>query len=156
MEVVAAISSAAGIATLVRQSLSNLSSLYNFFKDCRDASKTVDRFLIAVKSLERTIRNVESLLQSIKCIPEAPAESNLASLTVHVEDCKKDIEIWVREARSSRPGIGPGATSVFRKFPVVVRKQSIKDVFREMAAHKESISLSLIATGRSVHGVIAS
>jgi hypothetical protein len=83
MEVVAAISSIAGIATLVRQSLSGLGSLYNFFKDCRDASKTVDRFLMAAKSLERTIRDVESFLQSIKCIPEAPAESGLALLTVY-------------------------------------------------------------------------
>jgi hypothetical protein len=105
--------------------------------------------LIAVKSLERTIRDVESLLESIKCIPEAPAESN-------VEDCKKDIEIWIREARSSQPGIGLGAASVFRKFLVAVRKQSIEDVFREMAAYKESISLSLIATGRLVRGGIAS
>lgn len=100
MEVVAAVSSFACIATFVGQSLSGLSSLYNFFKDCRDASKTVDRFLIAVKSLERTIRDVESLLESIKCIPEAPAECNLASLTIHVEDCKKDIEINMGERGS--------------------------------------------------------
>lgn len=148
MEVVAAVSSVAGIASLVGQSLIGLSSLYSFFIDCREASKTANQFLRALTSLEGTIKDVETLINSIKHISDNSTESNLASLTIHVEDCKKDIDRWLEEAQSCLPGHGPATKSVFKKFLVAVKKQSIKDVFQDMAAHKESISLSLSTTGR--------
>jgi hypothetical protein len=148
MEVVAAVSTVAGIASLVGQSLIGLSSLYNFFKDCRDASKTAEQFLQVLTSLEGTIKDVQTLLNSIKDISDTSTESNLALLAIHVEDCQKDIEEWLKEARSCHPGNGPGTKSVFKKFLAAVEKQSIKDIFRKMTAHKESISLSLSTTGR--------
>jgi hypothetical protein len=150
MEVVATFSSIAGIASLVGQSLCGLSSLHNFFKDCRDASKTIDQFLRAVASLERTIKDVESLINSVKHVSHASTESNLASLAIHMEDCTKDIDRWLKEAQSCHPGYGPWTKSIFKKFLIAVKKQSIKDVFREIAAHRESISLILITTGRLV------
>jgi hypothetical protein len=150
MEVVAAVSSVAGIATLVGQSLSGLSSLYNFFKDCREVSKTADHFLRAVTSLESSIKQVESLITSVKGISDTSTEGVLASLAIHVEDCAKDIGRWLREAQSCHPGYGAGTKAMFKRFLVAVKKESIKDVFQEMAAHKASISLSLSTTGRSV------
>jgi Fungal N-terminal domain of STAND proteins len=150
MEVVAAVSSIAGIASLVGQSLSGLSSLFNFFKDCRDASKTADHFLRSLTSLESTIKDVESLVTLVKNIPDTSAECTLASLAIHVEDCTKDIDRFLKEAQSCHPGNGPGTKSMFKNFLVAVRKQSIKDILQDMAAHKESISLSLSTTGRSV------
>ena len=165
MEVVGAISSVAGIATLVGQSLSGLSSLYNFFQACREASKTADQFLRAVTSLASTIKEVESLIGSIKRIELSETEGVLASLAIHVEDCAKDVERWVGEARACQMGLGEGtkacqtgggrAKAWFKMFLVVVKKQSIKDVFQAMAAHKESISLSLSTTGRLVESKFA-
>lgn len=150
MEAVAAVSSVAGIASLVGQALVGLSSLYDFFKDCRDASKTIDQFVRAVVSLERTIKDVESLVHSAKNVHQASIDSNLASLAIHMEDCTKDINRWLKEAQSCHPGYGPWTKSVFKKFLVAVKKQSIKDVFQEIAVHRESISLILITTGRLV------
>jgi hypothetical protein len=148
MEVVAAVSSVAGIASLLGQALIGLSSLYDFFKDCREASKTADQFLRALTSLEGTIKDVETLIDSIKHVSGTLTESNLASLAIHVEDCKKDIDRWLKEAQSCHPGSVTGTKSFFKKFLAAVKKQSIKDVFQEIAAHKESISLSLSTTGR--------
>jgi hypothetical protein len=131
MEVVAAVSSVAGIASLVGQSLIGLSSLYDFFKDCRDASKTADQFLRALTSLEGTIKDVETLIDSIKHISDTSTESNLASLAIHVDDCSNDIHRWLKEAQSCHPEYGPATKSMFKKFLVAVKKQSIKDVFRK-------------------------
>jgi hypothetical protein len=150
MEAVAAVSSIAGIASLAGQSLVGLSSLYKFFKDCRDASKTIDRFLNVVDSLVVTIEDVERLINSIEQASGASTEINLASLTIHLDDCKKDIERWLEEAQSCHPGSVTGTKSVFKKFLVAVKKQSIKDVFHQIAAHQRGIRLSLSNTGRSV------
>ena len=114
------------------QSLSGLSRLYSFFKDCREASKTADQFLRGVTSLESTIKQVESLITSIKGISDTSTEGVLASLAIYIEDCTKDIKRWLGEAKS-------GTKAWFKRFLVAVKKQSIKDVFQEMAAHKESI-----------------
>lgn len=150
MEVIAAVSSVAGIASLVGQSLIGLSSLYNFFKDCRDASNTADQFLRALTSLESTIKDVDRLIKSVPDVSQASTETNLASLTIHVDDCKKDIERWLKEAQSCHPGSVTGSKSIFKKFLFAVKKQSIKDVFQEIAAHQRGIQLSLTNTGRLV------
>jgi hypothetical protein len=147
MEVVGAVSSIAGIASLVGQSLSGLSSLYNFYKDLREASKTADQFLRAVTSLKKTIEEVEGLIACINGISDTSTEGVLASLAIHIEDCARDIARWEVEAKTCHPG-GDGMKAGFKKFLVAVKKQGVKDVFQEMAAHKDSISLSLATTGR--------
>lgn len=111
MEVVGAISSVADIATVVGQSLSGLSSLYNFFKDCREVSKIADQFLRAVTSLESTITEVESLITSIKGISDTLTECVLASLPIHVDDCAKHVEKWLGETKACQTG-GAGAKGV--------------------------------------------
>jgi hypothetical protein len=100
--------------------------------------------------LEGTVKDVEILIDSIKHISDTSTESNLASLAIHLEDCKKDIDRWLKEAQSCHPENGPGMKSVFKKFLVAVTKQSIRDIFQQIAVHQDSISASLITTGRSV------
>jgi hypothetical protein len=100
--------------------------------------------------LKGTINDVEILIDSIKHTSDALMESNLASLAIHLEDCAKDIDRWLKEAQSCHSENGPGTKSVFKKFLVAIKKQSIKDIFQEIAAHKDSISISLSTTGRLV------
>jgi hypothetical protein len=73
------------------QSLRGLTNLYNFVKDLREASKAADQLLRAVTSLERMIKEVESLIASVKGISDTSTEGVLASLAIDIEDCAKDI-----------------------------------------------------------------
>jgi archaellum component FlaC len=93
MEVVAAVSSVAGIASLVGQSLSGLSKLYDFFQGCQNASKTISRFLSELTRLEKAIREVEDLISKIGESLEKPEESILTSLTFHLEDCERSCKL---------------------------------------------------------------
>lgn len=119
MEVVAAVSSVAGIAVFVGQSLSGLSNLYNFVKDLREVSKTADQFLRAVTSLKRTIKEVESLIVSVKVISDNSTEGVLAPLAIHIEDCAKDIVRWDLEARACHSEWN-GTKGNFKKFMAAI------------------------------------
>jgi hypothetical protein len=94
MEVVAAVSSVAGIASLAGQSLNGLTKLYEFFQGCQNASKTISRFLFELTSLEKAIREVEDLVSKIGNSLQKPEESILISLRFHLEDCATDLASW--------------------------------------------------------------
>jgi len=95
--------------------------LYNFVKDLREASKTADQFLRAVTLLERTIKEVESLIASFKGISDTSTEGVLASLAIHIEDCAKDIAQWDLEARPCHSE-GNGTKGNFKKFMAAIKK----------------------------------
>jgi hypothetical protein len=149
MEVVTAIASIAGIASFVGQAIGGLSKLSNFFKDCRNVSKTADRFLRDVSALEKALKDVEAFLTQAQTLSDAFHGTDLASLTINVEDCSKDAQRWVKEAEGL--GLTSGnSKSWFKKFLVAVKKESIKDIFEEIKNHRSSIMFSLLATGRYV------
>jgi hypothetical protein len=148
MEVVAAVSSVAGIASLVGQSLAGLNNLYNLFQDCRNASKTAERFLDEATKLKETIEEVEKLLGRIRNVSSDPASSTLASLTIHLEDCRKDIARWLVVAQQHAITGHSTAKKAFKKFLLAIKIRSIKDLFQEISGHRHSLALSLSATGR--------
>ena len=87
MEVVAAVSSVAGFASLVEQSLNGLNKLYEFVSDCRNASRTVTRFRDELTTLRQTIEEVEALVLQIKDPFEDSRHCTFNSLTFHLENC---------------------------------------------------------------------
>jgi hypothetical protein len=148
MEVVAAVSSVAGIASLVGQSIHGLNHLYNLFKDCRDASKTAERFLNEVIKLKETLEEVKKLVDRIRSVCSDPASSTLASLTIHLEDCGKDVARWLIAAQQNPISGLSTPKNAFKKFLLGIKIKSIKDVFREISRHRDSLVLCLSATGR--------
>jgi hypothetical protein len=148
MEVVAAVSSVAGIASLIAQSLHGLNHLYNLFKDCRDASKTAERFLNKVIKLKGTLEEVNQLVDRIRNVCSGPASSTLASLIIHLEDCGKDVARWLIAAQQNSISGHSTAKNAFKKFLLGIKIKSIKDVFHEISRHRDSLALSLSATGR--------
>jgi hypothetical protein len=148
MEVVSTISSVAGIASLVSQSLHGLNNLYNLFKDCRDASKTAERFLNEIIKLKETLEEVEKLVERIRHVCSDPAISTLASLTIHLEDCGKDVARWLITARQHPTSGDSTAKNAFKKFLLGIKIKSVKDIFHEISWHRDSLALSLSATGR--------
>jgi hypothetical protein len=148
MEVVAAVSSVAGIASLVGQSLQGLSHLYNLFKDCREASKTAESFLNEVTKLKDTLEEVQKLVDNLQHVCSGPASSTLASLTIHLEDCGKDVVRWLIAAQKASISESSTAKKAFKRFLLGIKIKSIKDIFQDISHHRHSLALILSATGR--------
>jgi hypothetical protein len=148
MEVVAAMSSIVGILGFAGQAITGITRLNDFFLDCRSASKTADRFLKELESLKQAVEQVEGLLKALDHRDVSAVQGTFASLQIQLEDCKSDVDGWVAQAEKSRPSFGRGAKSAFKKFLVAVNKNSIKDVFTEIAVHRDNISLKLSIIGR--------
>ena len=62
MEIVAAVSSVAGILSLTGQSIQGIITLKSFFSDISTASDTIDRFIRDVNGLLKVLYDVERLL----------------------------------------------------------------------------------------------
>jgi hypothetical protein len=148
MEAVAAVSSVAGIASLVGQSLTGLKNLSEFVHDCRNASRTVTRFLDELSTLRQTIEEVDALLLQIKESFEDSRRNILASLSTQLEDCANNLQRWLAAAQNSKLSHRPKYKRLLQSILVSIRSQDIKDVFKQISSHRQGISLSLSATGR--------
>ncbi|KAE9380702.1 hypothetical protein N431DRAFT_324530 [Stipitochalara longipes BDJ] len=148
MEAVAAVSSVAGIASLVGQSLNGLKNLSNFVHDCRNASRTVTRFLEELTTLKQTIEEVDALLLQIKEPFEDSRRNILNSLSTQLEQCANNLQRWLVAAQNNKMSHRPSYKRLFQSILISIRSQDIKDVFRQISSHREGISLSLSATGR--------
>lgn len=147
MEVVAAASSIAGLASLAGQSLAGLSTLYNFFDNCRHASRTIDRFLTTISNLNQTLRDVTALVSNIKR-SEQPIGDIHASLTAQLHGCNNDVETWLEIAKRNNIFTGSRSKRYFKKFVIAVKNDTFKDVHEQMATHRHCIALSLSVLGR--------
>ncbi|KAH7310176.1 hypothetical protein BKA65DRAFT_519056 [Rhexocercosporidium sp. MPI-PUGE-AT-0058] len=145
MEAVGAVASIVGIAGFAGQAIVGLRKLCYFFQDCRNVSKTANRFLRDVASLTEALKNVEVFLAKAQSLSNALDITDLASLSINVEDCSNDVSEWVRKAEGM---ISDAAKSWFKKFVAAVEKQSVSDIFDQIGSHRSTIMLSLSATGR--------
>lgn len=150
MEAVAAASSIAGIVSLAGQALDGIIKLRGFFKDCASSSKTIDRFLRDLNSLIQTLEDVKSIIASLESVAlkSFDCKSILSSLQIQLEDCSKDVYDWVRIASEQHPRLATGSKATFKKFLVAANKDSIEGIFKEIASHKENITLKLSIIGR--------
>jgi hypothetical protein len=150
MEVVAAVSSVASIASLVGQSLSGLKNLHDFVQDCRNASRTVTRFLDELTTLRQTIEEVDALILQIKEPLEGFRCNILNSLSTQLEQCVNDLHRWLEAARKNTHPNRSNYKKFFESILISIRSKDIKDIYRQIACHRQGISLSLSATGRYV------
>ena len=146
MEAVAAVASIAGIITLVGQSIDGLIRFREFFSDISSASKTVSRLLADVNSLIQILRNVGDVLHRVEARRN---DQNFASLDIKLEDCTKDVKIWLETAKALRPGSETGGRALMKKFRLAVKNEAVVKIREEIGRHRQALCLSLAVFGRS-------
>ena len=132
MEAIAAISSIAGILTLLGQAIDNTTKLRNFLSEISSASETADQLLHDLDSLLQTFDAVNSL---VKLLPLEFKNSNLVSLHLRVEAYTKDVFNWFKVAKDVRPA-QDGAKAWLKKLWIATNIKSLKEIREELDRHK--------------------
>lgn len=145
MEAVAAAASIAGIITVVGQSIDGLIKFSDFFSDISSASKTISRLLNDINSLIQVLENIGNVLEHARARRK---NQNFASLDIKLEDCAKDVQIWLATARLLRPGSDSGGKAWLRKFRLAVNNTAIQTIREEIGRHRQTLCLSLAVFGR--------
>lgn len=153
MEAVAAASSIAGIVTVVGQSIDGLIKFSDFFSDISSASKTISRLLDDINSLIQVLENIGDVLEKARA---RPRDQNFASLDIKLEDCAKDVQIWLATARLLRPGSESGGRAWLRKFRLAVNNIAIQNIREEIGKHRQTLCLSLAVFGRYISCLLPS
>ena len=147
MEAVAAVASIAGIITVVGQSIDGLIRFSDFFSDLSSASKTINRLLDDINSLIQVLRDIGDVLEQAEA---RRRDQNFASLDVKVEDCAKDVQIWLATARVLRPASNSGGKAWLKKFRLAVNNTAIQTIREEIGTHRQTLCLSLAVFGRYI------
>ncbi|KAK4549871.1 hypothetical protein LTR36_005172 [Oleoguttula mirabilis] len=150
MEVLAVGASVAGLLSLAGQCITGAQALREMYQDISSASKTVDGFLKDIDAMIKTLHDIEDLLRTAKQQPAAglvPLNS-FATLTFHLENCKRDIQTWLATARQLRPATGTGARVWFRKFWIAANQGSVKNVRADIQQRRHNLTLALSTLGR--------
>lgn len=145
MEAVAAVASIAGIITVVAQSIDGLIKFSDFLTDLSAASKTINRLLSDIESLIQVLRNIGDVLEQAEA---RRPDQNFASLDVKLEDCAKDVHIWLATARVLDPASNGGGKAWLKKVRLAVNNTAIKTIREEIGRHKQTLCLSLAVFGR--------
>lgn len=146
MEAIAAISSIAGILSLLGQAIDNTTKLRNFLSEVSSASETAGQLLHDLDSLLQTLDAVNSL---VKLLPVEFKNSSVASLHLRVEAYNKDVFNWFRVAKDIRPTQN-GAKAWFKKLWIATNIKSVRDIRDELDRHKQALSLDLAILGRTL------
>jgi hypothetical protein len=145
MEVVAAISSVAGILSLLDQAIDNTQQLRGFLSDMSSASETIGRFLHDINELLQTLDAVNHIVRSL---PSSFYGPHIAFLQAQLEDYTRDVFAWFKTARSLRPASNTGAKAWFKRSLVAASDRSLRDMREELCRHNQAIGLSLSVLGR--------
>lgn len=145
MEAIAAASSIAGIITVVGQSIDGLIKFSDFFSDISSASKTISRLLNDINSLIEVLENIGRVLEQARA---RRRHQNFSSLDIKLEDCAKDVQVWLATARLLRPGSDSGGKAWLKKFRLAVNNTAIQTIRDEIGRHKQTLCLSLAVFGR--------
>ena len=146
MEAIAAISSIAGILSLLGQAIDNTTKLRDFLSEISSASETAGQLLHDLDSLLQTLDAVNSL---VKLLPLEFKNSNVVSLHLRVEAYTKDVFNWFRVAKDIRPAQN-GAKTWFKKLWIATNIKSVREIRDALDRHKQTISLDLTILGRYV------
>ena len=145
MEAVAAAASIAGIVTVVGQSIDGLIKFSDFFSDLSSAPKTITQLLDDINSLIQVLRNIGDLLEQAEA---RRPDQNFALLDVKLEDCAKDVQVWLATARVLRPASNSGGKAWLKKFRLAVNNTAIQTIREEIGKHNQTLCLSLAVFGR--------
>ncbi len=147
MEAVAAAASIAGIVTVVGQSIDGLIKFSDFFSDFSSASKTISRLLDDINSLIQVLRDIGDVLERAEA---RRSDQNFAQLDIKLEDCAKDVQIWLATARILRPASNTGGKAWLKKFRLAMNNTAIQTIRGEIGKHKQTLCLSLAVFGRYI------
>ena len=145
MEVIAAVSSIAGIVTLLSQCVGNTKALRDFFADASSASATVKHCLRDVESLLQSFQAVNDLILKL---PPNIGSPHVLRLRIDLEEYDKDANRWIDTAKTLQPASSSGAKAYFKKFSMALKLKSVKDIQEELERYKNAISLNLAILGR--------
>ena len=149
MDAVAAVSSIAGILSLVGQALNGIVTLRGFYQDCSAASQSIQRFLKRLNELIQILEDVKELMSKLEqSSSKAVSDNVLASLRIQIEDCSNDVYKWLDTARISMDGSSTGTKATFKRFLFALEKRKIVDIYGEIAIHKDNIVTKLSFIGR--------
>ena len=152
MEAVAVAASIAGIITVVGQSIDGLIKFSDFFSDISSASKIITRLLNDINSLIQVLEEIRNVFEQAQA---QRSGQNLASLDLKLEDCAKDVQVWLATARLLRPGgSDSGAKAWLRKFRLAVNSTAIQTIREEIGRHKQTLCLSLEVFGRYINHLV--
>ena len=150
MDILSVASSIAGILSIAGQSIDGIVKLKQLFSDISFASKTVETFLRDINSLLHVLNDVETLLSQLDTrIYSGAIEVSTASLQIELEDCLKDVFIWLRLAEGLRPPSDLGARVWLKKVWVAINQNSIKGIREDIGRHKQALQINLALIGRS-------
>ena len=150
MDVVSIASSIAGILSIAGQSIDGIVKLKQLFSNISIASKTIDTFLRDINSLLYVLNDVETLLSQLDTRTCSGAIGvSTASLQIELEDCLKDVFIWLRVADGLRPPSDLGARVWFKKVWVAINQNSVKGIREGIGRHKQALQVNLALMGRS-------
>lgn len=147
MEAVAAFASIAGIITLAAQSIDGLQKLQSFFVEISTASKTISRLLSDINSLIGVLHNIDYVLNHVETRRK---NQNFASLDIKLEDCTKDVKIWLETAQALRPGGEKGRRAWVRRARFAAKAEVVGRIREEVGRHRQALCLSLSVFGRLV------
>lgn len=145
MEVVAAISSIAGLLTLLGESIGGTRKLLDFVFDISSASSTVQNFISDINSF---LQNLQAVYELVEKLPEDFTSSQIATLHGQLTTYNKDIGLWLNTAKALRPASEVGAKAWFKKFWIAASIKPLGDVRDELDRHNQAVSLSLALLGR--------
>lgn len=145
MEIVAAVSSVAGILSLVGQGIEGASKLKDLFSNASRASSTISRFLHDIDSL---LQALEAARDLVRDLPTDFGGSQVTSLRFELQYCNNDVYRLLDIAGSLRPASDVGAKAWFQRFWIAVNKNLLIDAREELERHKQAINLSLVVLGR--------
>lgn len=148
MEAVAAAASIAGIITLAAQAIDGLQTLHSFFTEISTASKTINRLLSDINSLITILHNIDDVLHQVE---RQRKNQNFAQLDIKVEDCSKDVKVWLETAKALRPGSERGGRSWVRRARLAAKGEVLGRIKEEIGRHRQALCLSLAVFGRLVH-----
>jgi hypothetical protein len=148
MEGLGAAASVAGLASLAAQTISGMTTLRDFYKDMVSSSKTVNQFLHEINAIIKTMSQVEELCTQPSNSDNENVRFAAAALKISMEDCSKDVYIWLKEARNLHIGDAKGTRATFKKFWVAINKSNVKDVRQQVSSHRLNINTGLSMLGR--------
>ncbi|KAL2039517.1 hypothetical protein N7G274_007789 [Stereocaulon virgatum] len=144
MEVVAAISSVAGILSLLGQAIDNSQQLRRFLSDISSASEIIGRFLHDSSELLQTLDAVNHINESL---PSSFYGPHIAFLQAQLEDYTRDVFPWLKTARAVRPASNMGFKECFKRFFVAASDRFVRDMREDLCRHDQTIGLSFSILG---------
>ena len=145
MEAIAAVSSIAGILSLLGQSIDGVSKLRGFFLNVSCASRNVSLFLYDINSLLEALHAAKQIVDKL---PEDFKDSQITALQIQLDFCTTDVHRLLESASSLRPASEVGAKTWMKQFWNAVNKDVLRNAREDLERHRQAIELSLTVLGR--------